>query len=245
MAITAVGYGAQTVENTGTTISPSLPAGVTTNDLLILCHTAAGNRTVTIDGTYTEFANQYNATANMRMVTGWKLAGSSEGNPTSTINAASSGWSAQVAAYRGVNQTTPIDVTSVSSELTSTSATWTPTGITTATNDAWVVSIVETGQGIAVNSLGLSVAQSFTLRMGGDAYDYVLAQDMSFGLADREVASFGAVTCPTWTSTVGANNYWLGITVALRPAATAVTPGVTIDFSTDTITYIGGTGGGT
>ena len=226
MAITAVGYGAQTVLNTGTEITPALHASTAEDDLIVASILSAGNRTVTIDASYTEITNYYNATANFRFVVGYKIAGASESDPTHTISTSGSGWAAQCATYRGVDTSTPIDVTSVTSQLTSTATTFAPTGITTSTNGAWVLSLVAAGQGISVCSLGLNSGneQGFTLEMGGDNYDYTTANDMSFGQAYKEQATAGAVTCPTWERTVGSDNYWNGVTVALRPATASTLP---------------------
>ena len=129
----------------------------------------------------------------------------------------SGGLTAQVAVFSGVDNTTIQDATAV---LASNAAatTWTPTGITTVTNNAVVLSTVATADD---NALNLTTTQSFTLRMSGASYDTTTGGDHAVGLASKNIAVAGAVTNPTWNESLVGSDAWTGITLALRPAVSA------------------------
>lgn len=149
-----------------------------------------------------------------------KFAGASESAPTVDWDAVPGGSvTAQIASFSDVDPAIE-DAVAVTSENTSTENPFTPTGITTVTAGALVLSIVATNDD---NALALSVDQGFTLQAGGADYDTALGSDGSFGLATKEITSPGAVTVPTWDQTVNGPDRWSAITMALKPLDSVVT----------------------
>jgi hypothetical protein len=115
--------------------------------------------------------------------------------------------------------TTPFDVADVTSSSGAADQ-WASTGITPATAGALVVSAVGTSD---ANALAIVTAQGFTARMSGDAYDTTTGSNMSVGVADEFQGTPAAVTMPTWDQTTNGTDASVGISFALRPAATSVT----------------------
>jgi hypothetical protein len=122
--------------------------------------------------------------------------------------------------FRGVNQTTPIDATATTGSSAA-SATFTAPSITTATANAWVLSLVITGDD---NALNFNTANSFTLRASGAAYDDTIFEDFSYGAATVLKATAGATTMPIWNQSVNGNDSWAGLTTALRAATVPGAP---------------------
>lgn len=236
MAISFVGAGAQSVSTTsGGTLTAAWPTGYTAvaNDVGVLVLVGKHNNNTSLQAPAT--------------LTGWTLVGTqfveagtydlqltvwirrltaALAAPAVTVPAAysttSGGLTAQVAVYRGVSTTTLQDATAVLSSQTGTATTnWQPTGITTVTGGAWVLSIVGSADD---NALGLDTANGFTTRMSGADYDTTTGGDVAVGLADEEALSPGAVTNPIWTQTLVAADQWVGLTLALRPEPTNATP---------------------
>jgi hypothetical protein len=168
------------------------------------------------------------ASADLTLAVWWKVAGSSESDPSVTINSASNGWSAQIAAYRGVDTANVWDVASAATGSNAAATTWTPPSVTTVTANAWTLSTVATSD---ANALGFSVSQSFTARMSGASYDTTTGSNHAIGLADKSIASPGAVTMPTWSQTVNGADSWTGISDALRPSTTNYKLNVQYDWS--------------
>lgn len=132
---------------------------------------------------------------------------------------ASGGLSVYMLVFRGVDTVALIDTASIVSSGAA-AATFTPTGITTVSPGAMVISAVASGDD---NALGLNAGgeQGFTLRAGNliDAsnYDTTTGGDHAMGAATKQIGAPGAVTCPTWQETLVGNDAWVAITVALRP----------------------------
>lgn len=120
-----------------------------------------------------------------------------------------------VVIYTPANATQP-DVAVVGSSLDGAGGTtWTPTGLTTSTSGAMVLSLVGT---FFDKRLTMQTAQGFTARADGAAWSSTLGGDACTALAEKLVTPAGAVTCPTWQM----NNTpvampWAGMTIALRP----------------------------
>lgn len=138
----------------------------------------------------------------------------------------SGGVTMQVAVYRGVDTVTPMDATPVSSD-TGAVNTWAAPGITTVTALAWVLSAVMTNDDNGLDFLGSGNAQGFTQVIN---HTTTTGGDVSVGLAHKEVLTPGAVTAPTWNKTaiLGSDDEWIGIALALRPAAGASTLSMTV-----------------
>ena len=117
--------------------------------------------------------------------------------------------------FSGVDTTTPMDATPVTSSIAAgVSNAWQPTGITTATNGAFVVSLFfnprwnhsPTASGYNADTLTNVVSALGTVSRGSQAASYI------------ERATAGAQTMPTWASDTDGCAH---IALALRPAAGA------------------------
>lgn len=232
MAITLVGVGAQDANASAYafTITGAWPAGYTAvaGDVAIVIATGrpftSGNYPATpLPATYTSIANVScnvggGSTKDITISVWLKVLTAGESAPSISEGASYQfGLTIQTAVFRGVNTSTPQDATAVTSSGAGDS-TWTPTGLTTATAYAWVLSCVASSDD---NALGLNSGseQGFAVQMGGASYDTIVGQDMAMGLATKEISSLGAVICPTWRQTVNGFDVWVGITMALRPAS--------------------------
>ena len=233
MAISFIGVGTQVAGNTGTPITPPLPSGWQADDLAVLVIVGRpDNDSTTEPGPASGWDKRAfrwfdwgGTTFDLAVVVWTRVLQSGDTAPSITL---SGGWAAggssvgaaAIAVYRGVDTTTPMDATPVTGESGSQSSSWTPPSITTTTADAWVLSIVGTGDN---SELALLTANGFTARMSGADYDSTVGADVSAGLADYEQASAGAATMPEWDQTVNDPDFWVGATLALRPAGGAAT----------------------
>lgn len=225
--ISFVGRGTQGVSSTaGATVTAAWPVGYTATE---------GDVAVLIGaGKHSFGASNEPATPN-----GWELAGTSfrsvgtydlqlvawikglsagEAAPTLTVptvySGTSGGLSAQVAVFRSVDSSSFQDVTAEQSNAAGLQI-WAPTGLTTATDKALVLSMVASADD---NALALLDAQGFTARISGAAYDTAIGGDHAVGLATRLVETAGTPVMPTWQQTVAFPDAWAGLTLALRPA---------------------------
>lgn len=218
MAIVPGNLGAQTASN-GTPQVPALPTSIVAGDLLVLIclQSTLGSVTFTPPGGggWTSRGRNANATQAMTLEVFTKTAVGGDSDPSVGGNNTASGWCTQTAAYRGVNTVTVLDQTTVLADAAA-AQTWQPTGITTQTNGACVLSIVGSKDD---NALTLSVANGYSIRMGGASYDATAGtgSDYSVGMAEQIFASAGAKTCPTWNQSANNNDAWVGITLALIP----------------------------
>jgi hypothetical protein len=131
-----------------------------------------------------------------------------------TWDGTAAGMGVQMAVWRGVDTTTPLDTTAIPSSGAA-AATFTPTGITTLTANAHVVVAVASGDD---NALRMSTFQNFTAWMGGASYDATASVgDFAFGMGSKQQVTPGAVTAPTWTQMAVGNDAWVGVAIALRP----------------------------
>ena len=231
MAITFIGAGVQEVKTgSGLNSAAAWPDGYTAvaGDVAVLIgagkHNNGSSLAPSDPDDYTQVATSFREVGTYDLqVTVWtRILRNGEARPRITVPAAysttSGGLSAQVAVFRGVDGTTPEDVTAAVSSAAA-ATTWTPTGVTTATNGAWVLSIVASADD---NALDLSAAQGFTLRMSGADYDTTAGGDHAVGLATDEVDTAGTPTMCTWNQSMVGADAWVGITMSLRPAAVSV-----------------------
>lgn len=227
-AIEFVGVGAQDAQNTSTTITAAWPAGYTAvaGDVAILVLAGSHNNTTSfapdVSGiSYTQIATAFTniGSFDAQCTAYSKVLTTAEAAPALTVPAvhvsAFGILTAQVIVYRTVNATLN-DATAVESSFTTGAVTQTPTGITTVTDGAVVLSIVgfANDNALAFNS---GADQGFTLRAGGVDYDTTVGGDFSVGIAEKVIPTAGAVTCPTWLLSTTAEK-GAGITMALRPA---------------------------
>lgn len=219
-AISFVGAGAQVATAASNSLTPSLPSGVQAGDLLIAI---VANRedspepTFTFPSGWTQRGSVFYDIGNtgLKLETWWKFAGESESNPTITTNTYGAGWSAQIAAYRGIDSSNPWDIASPQTGQSAAARTWTPPDVTTQTENAWSISVVMTSDN---NALNFNNANGHTARMSGANYDTTAGVDHSIGLSDKEVSSPGSAGMPTWNQSANYSDSWVGISDALRRA---------------------------
>ena len=120
-------------------------------------------------------------------------------------------------AYRNVNASTPFDVAGATSASAAGATTYTPTGVTTVTNNATALSIVmENDSSSSIPTPSLGTAQGFTQRFSNGV---ATSTSNAGSLADKSIATAGAVTFPTWSTgtAVAGHSVWVGISTAIRP----------------------------
>ncbi len=137
--------GAQTT-GTGSTITPAIPAGTQAGDLAVLI--VAGRPTNTTQPAAPSGWSLRSASlrevgaSDLKIMTFYRVLTGSNTNPNISVPSAwqgnSSGISAQIAVWRGVNATTPFDANDVVGNA-SAASTWTPPTITTVTAGALVI----------------------------------------------------------------------------------------------------------
>jgi len=122
------------------------------------------------------------------------------------------GISASIAAWRGVDPTSPFDTADAAASAAA-SATFQPAPFATVTKNAWVVSSVATSDD---NALDTSLA--FVGRMTGVGYDTAVgATGHALGVADKLRVPVGSPLMPLWSQAFSAPDPWVSITFALRP----------------------------
>jgi hypothetical protein len=130
--------------------------------------------------------------------------------PSLAVTTAAGGASARIVDYREAGGTPTWDTAANASGATSGSqSTLTPTNITTTANNSLALSIV--ANRINGATLTLSTPQSFTKEYT-DAPSTLVE---TTGLADRLVATAGAVTFPTWSSS--GTVAWAFDSAAIKP----------------------------
>jgi hypothetical protein len=231
--ITFVGEGTvvtTTTANQSNTVN--YPASSQTGDLLILITTNSHH--------------ECSPTSGGGSPTGWSLAASVPSQPAGgnegclqafykfdagvsdtsvTLNSpggAGTAWSARVIAYRGVNATALDVAAATSAPATLAGSTFGAPGLSTVTANAMAISIVyqnDAANGVPTLNFagGGGNSQSFALRFSdGIALN---GASNSAGVADKLISAAGSVTFPTWTTgTTAAKSFWIGISIALRPA---------------------------
>jgi hypothetical protein len=244
MAITYVGTGGQATSTTsGATITASFPAGYTAIDddvAIVVCsgrHNNGSSLAPSDPSGYTLVDTVFREIGSYDIqTTVWiKRLTAGESAPATTIPSAystiSGGISIQCAVFSGVNLTTLQDVTAVTSS-SSASTTFTPTGLTTITDDAFVLSVVTTADDNALALLSGS-EQGFTSIMHGGGYDTTTGSDHSVGLAYKEIYPAGSVTCPTWNQVSNGPDAWVALTLAFKPEPEAPWEGPEVYYSNE------------
>lgn len=230
MALTIPAVSAQVI-STASSAAATLPSGWAQNDLLFAfvasppAGTAGINDSISLNQSYSLVGTRPRREdgANDLICELWyKVAGSSETAPTVTVGSAIStaAWTVTMFNVRDADTVTPFDgVTPVCTDGPTSLALFTPTGLTTATNNAMVVNCVAT---VDDNSLGLHTDnQGFTLLAGGADYDTNTGTDHATGIAYKVVAVAGAVTMPTWIENVSPSDPYVSVVVSVRAATAA------------------------
>jgi hypothetical protein len=223
MAITVVGVGAQVNRNGTGTLTVPWPSAYSpiAGDVAVVFeyNTILGATRPAVVSGYTVVDEVFTGSSvNRQTRVLYRVLNGSESEPqiTTVLDYA---FGAALAIFRGVNLGTPLDATPTKAGPVASSTTYTPPTITTVTDSAMVVSVV---QSFDDNALALSSAQSFTLLAGGAAYDYTGTVDASLGVASRTLTTAGTPTMPTWQQTVNGPDGWNAITFAFRPAPAAI-----------------------
>jgi len=112
--------------------------------------------------------------------------------------------------YRNVDSTTPMDAAAVTSDTGFAPADFTPTGLTSVTDNAFVVVGVAQSAG---QPLTIPTSQSFTETINEAS---TAATNLGVSAAYKEIVTAGSVTCPTWDMPAPSGTY-NAIVLALRP----------------------------
>ena len=210
MAVAFRGVGAL-VQGTTSPLTPDIDAvGAQANDVgLLVAGTRASGGTSVTSTDWTLIDTTLNATPapDIELHTLRQLLSAGETDPSVACAAPGNQWGCLLAAWSGVDATTPVDATTT--EATGASATPTSPAITTVTDGAMVVAIVYSRATAGVWSLG--TANGFTLRAA------VRPGPISIGIADMIQAPAGLVTMPVWSQSAAYD--YSAQTIALRPAA--------------------------
>jgi hypothetical protein len=236
MAITYVGGATGSTTGTGAiTVSLlGLSGGSDTSpsagDLVIVAHnfssTSDGNPGVTTTG-YTEIVDLYanGSTRDANFSVNWKIMGSTP--DTSVDTTAASGVTAKtcvVMVFRGVDATTPMDVTATTSTGTTTlnqTAYPTPT-ITPLAAGAIVVSALGPTLGSSTGAFTQPSSYTTSLGLGGGAS----GGGTWMGYRTWTSGATGAENWTRTTGTVSAGDSFAAVTMALRPGSTTpIAPG--------------------
>ena len=257
MAITYEGAGAQAVSTTsGGTVTAAWPAGYTAvaDDVAVVIgvgqHNVGSSSAPSAPSGYTQATTSFRevGTYDLQLTVWYKVLTTSESAPATTVPAAysgtSGGLSMQVLVFRGVDTSTPMDASAVASNAAA-AATNTPTGITTVTDLALVVSVASSADDNALSMT--SEGSGFREYIYGASYDTASGGDHAVAAAGLVIPDGGgSFTMPTWTETAVGNDAWSAITLALRPATTASVPvriesifDDTVTSDTVTVTYSG------
>ena len=208
---------ATTWTTTGSAKAVAYPSAAVSGDLLLLMIANSNdNNTIACPSGWTQSGTTSTATGdNAYLESCYKFKTT---DTSVSITAPSGFWTAEVAAFSGVNVTTSLDnVTPVYSVSGAGSTTFAPTGLTTNTAGDLAVSIVmENDAASTVPTLTLSTANGFT---GATSEGFSSIPSNAENFAYEEITTPGAVTFPTWTTNTHTNgtngSIWLGISIAL------------------------------
>jgi RHS repeat-associated protein len=184
------------------------PAGVVTNDVLVAGITMRGAPTITAPSGWTLVRSDASGSTVTQAVYRKVAGGSEPASYTWTFGAPIDGVVGAIAAYSGVNTTTPIDVSGGQANASSTSVT-APSVTTTVTNTK------------LVGFFGTADDATFTAPSGMTERTDILinsSQDGSASSADVTQASAGATGTKVATASKAAVN--IGQLVALKPSGT-------------------------
>ena len=214
--------GAGTAESTTgkKTVTVPFPSGLQATDLLLLLLSRSHNNSVTCPSGWASAASNsvtgsgahvYEEVCDKRWTSGTSVVVTFKGT-----NATGS-WTTEVIAFANVTTTTPFDVASPTSSSSIGAATFTPTGLTTASPGDVVVSVVaENAQTSSTPTLSLKTGatQSFT---AGTSHGITSGTSEALDFGYKTTPTPTAVTMPTWhTTQTSSKSKWAGITLALK-----------------------------
>ncbi len=206
-------------------------------------------RAITVNSSYTNLTKiDASDTYDANLVVGYKRMGSTPDTSvevSGTLNALDAG-GVVVHVFRGVDETTPLDVTSITATGTN-SVLCNPGAITPSTAGAWIVAGGSGAHIAGTDTYSSSDLTSFRTVGSNDTYDVTvgagLKTDWTSGPFDP--AAF------TWSDTSASTYSWAAYTLALRPSPNelVILTGVSAEGQVDGvrvptsagISYIGGT----
>lgn len=209
-----------------TAIVLAKPAGLTTNDVLLAAVIVHGTPTITPPTGWTLIRSDVNGT-DLKQAVYWHLAGGSEPSTyTFSFSVPVSATVAGIAAYSGVNTTTPIDVSAGQANASSSSIT--APSVTTTVANTMIVGI-----------FGLDNDATFTPPSGmTERWDVDVQGTSDGGSEAADVAKATAGATGTKVATASASAVSIGQLVALRPAGTIALRAATSAESVPTTTLV-------
>jgi hypothetical protein len=245
-----VGVGAQS-DGVASTLSPALPSGVVQNDLLVAIiagrpgGSAGTNDAITPPSgrgwTQRGSRVRFEVGVNDLFVDVWyKFATStSEETPTftadSNIATAGGGWSAQIVAYRYVDQNNPWALSSPTTGTNAAVINLTPSSVSITSPGVKLFNVVASADDNNLDIISTST-QAFTARMSGTSYDATTGGNHAIALADRPVNTLNAsVRSVSWVQQANGSDGWVFFEDALQTAKSVIkytsTSGKIIKFS--------------
>jgi hypothetical protein len=225
VALGAIGFVAASSANNGTgttSLSVNKPTGVAQGDVMLATLTATGTGSITAPSGWTAITNATQGTA-LRQATYYKVAGASEGSSYSWGLGTSRSTSAGIVAYRGVNQTAPVDA---SATATATSGNAVGPSVTTSAASDQVVASASFATATTVTA-DASTTERYDVSSGSTTTE----------AADFAQANAGATTAKT-AKPAASSSGWIAATVALRDAsqatlsvATTAAPSISADLN--------------
>jgi hypothetical protein len=216
-AISYVGAGTAASGDNPATLTPTLPSGLQTNDLMLIYASARGGGTlgVSTSGWSQRWQLSHTSSGINKIALFYKFYSAGDGNPTVTYSGGSFGHTviAQVSAFRGVNTTSPFDVQGATWSGSSGANIGPITGITTGSTgkcilvfghraDDWTSVATLTGDSITWAEIG--EPDSTSGNDAGEVWDYALCNPAT------------TVTAKTFTVTGGSSQTRLGVMQSLN-----------------------------
>jgi len=220
MAVTLFAAGALFAADTGTSITPVIPANDANNDIGIMVVMCNVGSTFSTPTNWTQFGTLINS-ANQSTNWFWKRLTGSDGNPTSTTSATGSstqGLYGRIYVFRGcVTSGTPFDTAAMAGTPTSNTTPIT-SGYNPAGTGRFIVSFVLVDDDNTWSSgnpptLWASCGSRLVSTVGGDCMSDAIS---------RQVATTSAVASVT-IGTMSGSDYWRTLTIGFIPAPATTT----------------------
>jgi len=217
MAISAVTSTAQVAGGTGSNVTITVPTGTTAGDVLVCIiaerTNSATDKVTAISNGGAAFTSQnYHGNGSNAGVAMWTRVVQA-GDPSTYTIATTVDIEAALMAYRGVDNSTPIDASGTANGNSGTAITM--NAVTTGVNNAWFVggvAQVETG---ATSSSDTATKRTFSDNGGNNS------TKIGVYMADKLVVTAGSSGAQTFTSSV--SGAWESFAVSLKPNTNTTT----------------------
>lgn len=213
--ISYVGVGTQSNLVTTGNLTPGLPSGLAVDDLMVATiYMALGSGNVTIPTGWTQIAAPVGGGGKTRVATRFYQSG--DAAPSIAITAAGEGGIAQIAAFRGIDKATPIDVTGTTASGSGTDVNVGPIpGITPSVAKALV--LVTASRSSDFSGVATLTGDSLTWNEIAEAHSATPGNGLGI-IWDYAIFAGNptAVTAKTFTMPSGTGT-WAGVMVAFRP----------------------------